>query len=286
MKIIENVSMKKYTTYRTGGSVKVMYFPQNEEELIDKIKELNNNNEKFYVIGNGSNLIVDDNDFDGSIINTKELNNYNLEDGKLTCECGVMLPVVANKMVNESYSGLEWAVSIPGTIGASILNNAGAYGGEMSDVIESVRVLDENYEIKELSNSECEFEYRDSIFKKTRKYIILSCVINLEYADMEEMKEKVEDRKKRRIESQPLEYPSAGSVFRNPPDNFAGKLIEDSGFKGKMEGGAQVSEKHANFIINKNHATGSDIVKLIKDIKSTVKEKYNIDLVLEQEIVK
>ena len=197
-----------------------------------------------------------------------------------------MLPVVANKMINESLSGLEFAVSIPGTVGASILNNAGAYGSEMANIVKTVRVLDENYEIKEFSNSECEFEYRDSIFKKTRKYIILSCVIELEHADATEMKERVEDRKKRRIESQPLEYPSAGSVFRNPsPEMPAGKLVEELGLKGMMIGGAQISEKHGNFIVNVGNATSNDVKKLIKLIKDKVKEKYDIDLKLEIEIL-
>ena len=286
MKILENVSMKKFTTYKTGGNVKMMLFPQNEEELIEKIKELNESNEKYFIIGNGSNLIVDDNDFDGTIINLKELNNFEINGNELTCEAGVMLPVVANKMINESLSGLEFAVSIPGTVGASILNNAGAYGSEMANIVKTVRVLDENYEIKEFSNSECEFEYRDSIFKKTRKYIILSCVIELEHADATEMKERVEDRKKRRIESQPLEYPSAGSVFRNPsPEMPAGKLVEELGLKGMMIGGAQISEKHGNFIVNVGNATSNDVKKLIKLIKDKVKETYDIDLKLEIEIL-
>ena len=148
MQKIDNVSMKKYTTYKTGGNVKTMYFPENVSQLIELLKELKNKNEKFYVIGNGSNLIVDDNDFDGNIINLKKINNYKLEGTKLFCECGVMLPVVANKMVLSSLGGLEWAISIPGTVGASVLNNAGAYGSDMSNIVESVKVLDDVENIK------------------------------------------------------------------------------------------------------------------------------------------
>lgn len=286
MKILENVSMKKYTTYKTGGNVKKMYFPESENELIELIKKLKSENEKAYIIGNGSNLIVDDNDFDGSIINMKELNKYSIEDNKLICDAGVMLPVVANKTVNDSYGGLEWSISIPGTVGASIFNNAGAYGSDMSNVIESVRVLDNNFNIVNLNNEECKFEYRDSLFKKERKYIILSCVIKLEKKDKEELLEKVENRRKRRLESQPLEYPSAGSVFRNPSTELpAGKIIEDLGLKGYEIGGAKISDKHANFIINTGNASSNDIKSLINLIKEQVKEKYNIDLKLEQEII-
>ena len=176
MKILENVSMKNYTTYKTGGMVKKMYFPENQDELIDLLKNIK---EKYFIIGNGSNLIVDDNDFDGSIINLKDINNYEIRDKELYCECGVMLPVAANKTVFESLSGLEWAISIPGTVGASVLNNAGAYGSSMENVIKSVTVLDKNYNIKELDNRDCKFSYRDSIFKEEREYIILSCKISI-----------------------------------------------------------------------------------------------------------
>ena len=285
MKVLNNISMKNYTTYKTGGVVKNMYFVSNVEELVELIKELQNKKEKFYIIGNGSNLIVDDNDFDGSIINLKEMNKFEINDNVLTCECGVMVPFIANKTINDSYKGLEWAISIPGTIGGCIYNNAGAYNGCMQDVISSVTVLDKDYNIKELSLEECGFGYRNSIFKTSKDFIILSCEMNLEKYDKEKLLELVEDRKKRRLESQPLEYPSAGSVFRNPENVPAGRLIDELGLKGLKIGGAQISEKHANFIVNTGNATSNDIKNLIELITDKVKEKYNIDLVLEQEII-
>lgn len=285
MKILNNVSMKNYTTYKTGGVVKNMYFTENTEELIELIKQLKNKNEKFYIIGNGSNLIVDDNDFDGSIINLKEMNNFEIRDNILNCECGAMVPFVANKTINDSYKGLEWAISIPGTIGGCIYNNAGAYNGCMNDVLLSVTILDECYNIKKLTKEECDFEYRSSIFKKNKEYIILSCEIKLEKYDKDKLLEQVEDRRKRRLESQPLEYPSAGSVFRNPENISAWKIIDDLGLKGHKCGGAQISEKHANFIVNTGDATSNDIKNLISLIKNKAKETYNIDLVLEQEII-
>lgn len=285
MKILNNVSMKDYTTYKTGGLVKNMYFVENIDELIELIKDLKTKEEKFYIIGNGSNLIVDDNDFEGSIINIKELNKFELNDNILNCECGVMVPFIANKTINDSYKGLEWAISIPGTIGGCIYNNAGAYNGSMQDIIKSATVLDKNYNIKKLSNNECQFEYRSSIFKMNKEYVILSCEIELEKYQKELLLELVEDRRKRRLESQPLEYPSAGSVFRNPENIPAGKLIDDLGLKGSKSGGAQISEKHANFIINIGNATSKDIKNLIELIKNKVKEYYDIDLILEQEII-
>lgn len=285
MKVLNNVSMKKYTTYKTGGIVKNMYFVSSAEELIELIKKLKKEKEKFYIIGNGSNIIVDDNNFNGSIINLKEMNKFEFDNGILKCECGVMIPLVANKMINDSYKGLEWAISIPGTIGGCIYNNAGAYNGCMQDIILSVTVLDKNYNIRKITNEECGFEYRSSIFKKNKEYIILSCEIKLELFDKNKLLELVEDRRKRRLESQPLEYPSAGSVFRNTKNVPAGKIIEELGLKGIKCGGAQISEKHANFIVNIKGATSNDIKNLIELIKSKAKKEYDINLTLEQEII-
>lgn len=285
MRKIDNAAMNKYTTYKVGGIVKTMYFPENKEELINLLKEIKSSGEKYFIIGNGSNLIVDDNYFGGVIINLKDINKYEINGNNVYAECGVMLPVIAMKTINESLKGLECIVSVPGTIGGSIYNNAGAYNGELADVIKSVEVLDENLNIKTLTKEECNFSYRDSIFKQTKKYIILSCEMTLEKFNKEELLNLVEDRKQRRIASQPLEYPSAGSVFRNPTGLSTGKLIDDLGLKGTVVGGASISEKHGNFIVNLGNATSDDIKELIKLMKEKVKEKYDIDLVLEQEII-
>ena len=181
---------------------------------------------------------------------------------------------------------MEFATGIPGTVGGAIFNNAGAYKSDMGYIVESIMVLTPNLEIKKMYNKELKFHYRTSFLKENPGYICLSANIVLKHGKKEEILNVIEDRKQRRFMTQPLEYPSAGSVFRNPEGNYAGKLIEDIGYKGKRLGGAKVSEKHANFIINENNATGKDIVKLIDEIKTKVNEQYNIDLILEQEIVK
>jgi len=284
VKIHENVSLEKYTTYRLPAKTKYLAYPENVKELVKLIKYLREKNIKYKVIGGGSNLIFE-HDYDGVLIKLDHFDKLEINDTKITVGAGYNTMKLAIKVCKAGLTGMEFATGIPGTIGGAVFNNSGAYKSDMGYIVESIKVLDPNLEIKTLYNKDLKYHYRTSFLKDNPEYIVLEANIVLEHGNKQEIMDVIEDRKKRRLMAQPLEYPSAGSVFRNPPDNFAGKLIEDSGFKGAIEGGAQVSEKHANFIINKNHATGSDIVKLIKDIKSTVKEKYNIDLVLEQEIV-
>ncbi len=283
MKIINNANMKEYTTYKTGGIVKELIIVENKDELKQLILKLRKESKKYFILGNCSNVIVDDDYFDGVIINLKEMKNICFENNYLNCEAGCMIPLISKKAIDNSLKGLEWAISIPGTVGGCIYNNAGAYNSEMKDVIEEVTVLDKDLNEIKLSNKECDFSYRNSIFKNNKDLIIISCKIKLNYSDKQSMKDIVNDRLQRRIASQPLEYPSAGSVFRNPINNFAGKLIEELELKGFNIGGAKVSEKHANFIINTGNATSKDIKDLIKYIKEKVKDNYQIDLINEQE---
>lgn len=285
MKILNDISMKEYTTYKTGGIVKKMYFPENEDELIELLKKIKKENIKYFIIGNGSNIIVDDSYFNGVIINLKKLNNYCINDNLVYCQCGVMLPFIANLTINSSLKGLESLISIPGTIGGSIYNNAGAYNVEISDYIKEIKVLNDKLEIISLNKKDCNFKYRDSIFKHQKNFIILSCILELGESDKKELLKVVNLRKEKRQMSQPLEYPSAGSVFRNPINTYAGALIESLNLKGKTIGGAKISEKHANFIINENNATSNDIKNLIKLVHEQVLKEYNIDLILEQEII-
>lgn len=283
--VLKDEPISRYNTYKVGGIADYIFLPSSVENLIKALNYLKENKIKFKVIGNGSNLIFSSKTYKGVLIKLDNINNLDIKDNEVYVEAGYKTIKLANKLSREGYTGLEFATGIPGTIGGAVFMNAGAYNSDFKSIIKSVTYLDDNYNIKTLNNKDLEFEYRNSIFKKERKQIILSTTLLLEKDDPKKIIEVVESRKKRRIESQPLDYPSAGSVFRNPEGNYAGKLIEDLGLKGYTIGGAKVSEKHANFIINAGNATGEDIKELIEYIQSKVKENYNIDLILEQELV-
>jgi len=283
-KIDTNVSLKQLTTYKLEGTSKYVVYPNDTKELIKIIKELKEQNKKYKIIGGGSNLIFKGN-YDGYLIKLDKLDSLKIDENKITVGAGYSTIRLAYKVSKLGLSGLEFATGIPGTIGGAIFNNAGAYGSDMGYIVESIKVLTPDLEIKTMYNKELDFHYRTSFLKKNKDYICLEATIILKNGNKENIMEIIEDRKQRRMMSQPLEYPSAGSVFRNPPDDSAWRLIEGIGYKGKNIGGAKVSEKHANFIINYNNASGEDIIKLINEIKEQVKEKYNVELILEQEIV-
>ena len=284
-KIESNVNLLKYNTYKVNAITKYMAFPENEKDLIRLISYLKENKIKFKILGGGANLIFE-NDYDGVLIKLDHFDKLTIDDTKIKVGAGYNLIKLALKTSKLGLTGMEFATGIPGTVGGAIFNNAGAYKSDMGYIVESIMVLTPNLEIKKMYNKELKFHYRTSFLKENPGYICLSANIVLKHGKKEEILNVIEDRKQRRFMTQPLEYPSAGSVFRNPEGNYAGKLIEDIGYKGKRLGGAKVSEKHANFIINENNATGKDIVKLIDEIKTKVNEQYNIDLILEQEIVK
>lgn len=285
--ILENVNLKKYNTYKLDGTAKLMAIPKSIEELENLIKYLEDNKIKYFVLGNGSNIIIDDKIYDGVIVNLTKLDIYKIdtETGEVKALCGIMLPKLCNACIEKNLKGLEWASGIPGTLGGAIYGNAGAYLSCIFDLVKDVTVLYQGKIIKLMKN-EISYDYRMSMFKDNKDYIILSATLKLEEGNILESKKIIDDRKNRRLSTQPLEYPSAGSVFRNPSkETPAGKLIEDAGLKGYIVGGAMISEKHANFIVNKGNATSSDIKKIISYVKEVIKEKYNIDLICEQEIL-
>lgn len=279
-----NISLKKLTSYKLDGVTKQLIYPDNVEELIEIIKDLREDNLKYKVIGGGSNLIFDGN-YMGVLIKLDSFNNLTFDDTNVIVGAGYGLQKLAVLACKMGLSGLEFATGIPGTVGGACFNNSGAYNSDMGYIVTYVKVLTPSLEIKTLYNSDLNYHYRTSFFKNHPGYIILEAKLKLKKGNKKEIIELVTDRRKRRLESQPLDYPSAGSVFRNPEGNYAGKLIEELGFKGKRSGGAKVSEKHANFIVNTGRAKGRDIIKLINKIQEKVKEEYGIDLVLEQEIV-
>lgn len=281
----EDVSLKKYNTYKIDAKAKYLVFPKDSVELISLISYLKSNKCKFLVLGNGSNVIFNFEYYDGVIIRLDRFNSISINDNVIELGAGYSLIKLANEVALLGLSGLEFASGIPGCVGASVAMNAGAYNHSLAEVVESVMVLTPDNEIITMTNKELEFNYRESFLKHNKDYIIISCKIILSHGNKDEILELISNRRIRRMESQPLNYPSAGSVFRNPEGNYAGKLIEDCGFKGYKLGGAMVSLKHANFIINYDGATGRDIVLLINKIKNSVKEKYGIDLILEQIII-
>lgn len=284
-KVLENVSLKKYTTYKAGGNAALLVIPNNVDNLIKLLKYIKEKNIKYKIIGNGSNLIFSDSDYEGVIIKLDEFNDLKIEGAKITVGAGYSLIKLSLKTAKLGLTGLEFAAGIPGTIGGAIFMNAGAYKSDMGYFVSKVKVLTPELEIKELTNRELDFHYRTSFLQKHPDYICLEATINLRYGDKKLIMEVMEDRKERRIKSQPLNFPSAGSVFRNPPDDYAGRLIEKIGYKGKKIGDAMVSEKHANFIVNSGNASGDDIKKLILEIKDKVKEEFNVELKIEQEFV-
>lgn len=284
-KVLTEVSLKKYTSYHLPTIAKYMIFPSNIEELQIILKYIKENNKQYKILGGGSNLIFKNPIYEGILINLSKFDYFHLEKEKLIVGAGYSMMKAALKVCREGLSGLEFATGLPGTVGGAIYNNSGCYNSDMGYVVSSVKVLTPNLKITRLFNEELEYHYRTSFFKTHPGYVILEAEIHLKKGDKELIQELIEDRKSRRLASQPLEYPSAGSVFRNPKDYFAGKLIEDIGYKGMRVGGAEVSKKHANFIINVGNATGEDIVSLIEDIQTKVKEQYKIELILEQEIV-
>lgn len=282
-----DTSVKNYNTYRIGGTVKYFIHPNSVNDLIEIIKLLKDNNIKFFIIGNGSNVVLNDEYYDGAVIKLDKLNGIQIHKdmNMVYAEAGVMLPVLVNETVNEELTGLEFAGGIPGTVGGSIYGNAGAYNACILDYVSSVTVLTEDYDIKVMQHEDIKYSYRTSSFKEEKKYIILAAKFYLKDGDKKNSIEMLEKRKQKRIESQPLEYPSAGSVFRNPEGDFAGRLIEACGLKGYKIGGAEVSEKHANFIINKDNATSKDVHDLIKYVHDTVLDKTKVDLIIEQEFI-
>ena len=283
-KVKENVDLKSYNTYKVSTISKYLIDVKSEELLVNLIKYLKENNINYFILGNGSNVVFPNEPFDGVIIKLNGLNAIDIDDDEVYVGAGVMLPKLVNETVNNCLCGLEWAAGIPGTLGGAVVGNAGAYLSEIFSFIEEIRVL-ENDEIKVLKKDDVKYSYRYSSFKENKDIIILGAKLKLNKGSKDESEVLMKERLERRIKSQPLEYPSAGSVFRNPEGNYAGKLIEDCGLKGKKIGGAMVSEKHANFIINYDNATPKDVRDLIKLVHDTVLKETNIDLVIEQELI-
>lgn len=270
--------MKNHVTFRVGGPADFFVMPENGEELERVLKQCVKHEMPYYIIGNGSNLLVSDQGYRGVVIQLfRQLSHIQCEGNVIRAQAGALLSAVANRALEEGLTGFEFAAGIPGTLGGACVMNAGAYGGEMKDVLKTVTVLTREGEFLTLEKNELELGYRTSIIAK-RDYIVLEAQIELQEGNPEQIKEVMDDLKDRRITKQPLEYPSAGSTFKRPEGYFAGKLIQDTGLQGFQVGGAQVSEKHCGFVINKDQATAADIAELIRQVQDRVEEKFGVRL--------
>lgn len=276
--------MKNHTSFEVGGPADILITPENSDQVLDVIKMSKDKNIPYYIMGNGSNLLVKDGGIRGIVIKLTNLNSIKVSENKVISGSGASLKDVSQSALDSRLTGFEFACGIPGSVGGAVTMNAGAYNGEISNVIESVKVIDDQTNIRILNLKELQLGYRMSSILKYG-YTVLEVTFKLEKGDYDKIHNRIEDLNRRRTEKQPLEYPSAGSTFKRPEGHFAAKLIEDSKLKGISVGGAQVSEKHSGFIINKGNATAGDILNLINIVQKTVKEQFNIDLYTEVRII-
>ncbi|MDI6603747.1 MAG: UDP-N-acetylmuramate dehydrogenase [Thermoanaerobacteraceae bacterium] len=282
--IFKDEPMSKHTSLRIGGPADILIIPRSRKELIDVINIIRSNNMPYLIIGNGTNLLVLDKGIRGVVIKLTALKNIMVDDIIIISETGALLSAIANAALSHGLAGFEFASGIPGTIGGAIAMNAGAYGTEIKDVITKVEVIDSNGDIHILENGKMAFSYRNSIIQNDN-LIAVRAWLRLHKEEYDVIKKRMNELNNMRKEKQPLEYPSAGSIFKRPHGNYAGKLIQDAGLRGYSIGDAQVSEKHCGFIINKGNATAEDVLNLIKYIQNKVKEKFGVQLVPEVKIV-
>lgn len=282
--IVLNEPMSRHTTFRVGGEAACFVKVSNSEELSKLISFLRQTEHEFFLLGNGSNLLVSDSGYKGVVLKLEgEFERLRTDGLKLICGAGVSLAKAAKTALEEGLTGMEFASGIPGTLGGAVVMNAGAYDGEMKQIVKEVTVMDAEGNILTLDNDTMEFGYRSSVIKN-RPFIVLSAILTLREGNREEIRQKMEEFACRRREKQPLEYASAGSTFKRPEGYFAGKLIMDAGLRGYSIGGAKVSEKHCGFIINTGNATALDISELIDEVQEKVKEQFGV--MLEPEVIR
>ena len=270
--------MKSHTTFRVGGPADYFVTPQTAEEVAKAIEACTQEKVPYYIVGNGSNLLVSDKGYEGVIIQIyKQMNQVKVEGAQIHAQAGALLSMIAKRALDAELTGFEFAAGIPGTLGGACVMNAGAYGGEMKDVLKSVTVLTDKGEVKTLAKEELELGYRTSVIAK-KGYIVLEAVLKLQKGEKEKIQAVMDDLKERRVTKQPLEYPSAGSTFKRPEGYFAGKLIQDAGLRGFQVGGAQVSEMHCGFVFNKDQATASDVMNLMNQVSDKVYEEFGVRL--------
>ena len=281
---IMNESLKKHTTYGIGGPADLMIFPKSKQDLIKVIEIINENKIQLTILGSGSNVLVSDNGIRGAVISLKNsLKQIEVDENILYAECGTMLGKIVKHAVKNNLIGLENLNGVPGTLGGALIMNAGAWGGEISENLIHVEVINSKSEIQKIQKKDLNFSYRQSSFNKDD--ILLSAKFNLKKADKDIIKENFIEAQSGRKKSQPLNKRSAGSLFKNPKNNSAGKLLDEAGLKGFSIGDAKISEKHANFFINDGDASSRDMLMLIKKAHKEVKDKFNVNLTLEVKLM-
>lgn len=282
--IEENINLAPFCSMKAGGNAKYLVVPKNETELIDAVRYFNDKNDKYIVVGNCSNLLFPDSGYDGAVIITSSMRGITIDSGIITAYCGETLSTLARFACENSLTGLEFCYGIPGTVGGGVYMNAGAYGGELSQRFVKGRFLSEKGGIIEIEAKDMAFGYRTSRMN-SENVVLISASFNAENGNKDEIRARMDELMAKRKASQPLEYPSCGSAFKRPTGHYAGALIEQCGLKGISVGGAEVSEKHAGFIINKNKATATDVIDLLKLVADTVFEKTGVRLEPEIRII-
>lgn len=277
-RVLKDEPMKKHTTFRVGGNADYFVMPKNASEIKAIVELCKNVEMPYYILGNGSNLLVSDAGYRGVIIQIyKEMNHIEVLDETVKVQAGALLSRVGNVALEAELTGFEFAAGIPGTVGGAVVMNAGAYGGEMKDIILNATVLTQDGDVVTINKEDLELGYRTSVIAK-KGYIVLEAEYQLQKGDREAIRAKMDELKVQRVTKQPLEYPSAGSTFKRPEGYFAGKLIQDAGLRGFQVGGAQVSEKHCGFVINKDQATAADIMELMQQVSEKVMQEFGVKL--------
>lgn len=277
-RVLVEEPMKKHTTFRVGGNADYFVMPQNGEEVKNIVTLCKEAQMPYYILGNGSNILVGDKGYRGVIIQIyKEMNGIEVEGDKVKAQAGALLSRVGTAALEAELTGFEFAAGIPGTVGGAVVMNAGAYGGEMKDIIANATVLTQDGDIITINKEDLELGYRTSVIAKMG-YVVLEAEYQLQKGDREAIRARMDELKLQRVTKQPLEYPSAGSTFKRPEGYFAGKLIQDAGLRGFQVGGAQVSEKHCGFVINKDQATAADIQGLMQQVSDKVMQEFGVKL--------
>ena len=277
-RVLLDEPMKQHTTFRVGGNADYFVMPQSAEEVKNIVALCKEADMPYYILGNGSNLLVGDKGYRGVIIQIyKEMNHIRIDGDKVIAQAGALLSRVGTATLEAELTGFEFAAGIPGTVGGAVFMNAGAYGGEMKDIIANATVLTQDGDIVTINKEDLELGYRTSVIAK-KGYVVLEAEYQLQKGDKEAIRARMDELKVQRVTKQPLEYPSAGSTFKRPEGYFAGKLIQDAGLRGFQVGGAEVSEKHCGFVINKDQATAADIQELMRQVSDKVMQEFGVKL--------